>query len=153
MATRNLIAPPQQPGTLTATLAITAPALAVATDVSLTEFISAPQLSLSKTTLAYNNVFEGDGGQTAIQITNTGNAVANVTVSPSSMTYPGGTVLSFTPSSFQIPPNMTAMGTVTLGAGSEEISTTTLTFQLAAVGSCNGSQSLSVTFSIIQVPS
>ncbi len=148
MVTRNPLSPPHSPGLVTATLEIMAPALGTPTLVTLDQMISAPQLTLSTQQLVYNNLPEFGGAQTAIQIMNTGNAIANVTVSPASMTYPGGTEVLFTPSSFQVPAGGGVMGTVTVGAGSAPISTTTLIFELTADGSCNGSQSLSVTFSV-----
>ena len=148
MVTRNPLSPPHSPGLVSATLSITAPALSTATLVTLNQLVSVPQLMLSNSSLSYFGLPLNGGAQTAIQIMNTGNAIAKVTVSPASMTYSDGTVVLFTPSSFQVPAGGMAMGTVTVGAGSTPLSLTTQVFELTAEGSCNGSQDLTVMFSV-----
>jgi hypothetical protein len=146
--TRNLLSPPHGPGPIAATLSIMAPALTGPTLVTLKQQILAPQVTLSMSMINYNPLPEFGGAQTAVQIVNTGNAVANVTVSPAFTTF-GTTSVSFTPSSFQIPPGGGTFGTVTVGAGNAPVAQTSAFFQFTAAGTCTGSQFLSVSFSVL----
>jgi hypothetical protein len=145
--TRNLLSPPHSPGPVAATLSIMAPALTGPTLVTLKQQISAPELTLNMSLIAYNPLPEFGGAQTAVQIFNTGNAVANVTVSPALQTF-GTTSVSFTPSSFQIPPGGGTFGTVTVGAGNAPVGPMSAYFHFTAAGTCIGSQVVEVAFSV-----
>jgi hypothetical protein len=145
--TRSQLLLPQSIGVQTSTLTVAAPALATPTLVTLKQTIVSPLLVLSMGSFTFNYP-KMSGTQQTVAITNQGNAVANVTVSPSSVLYPGTTYLGFSPSSFQIPPQGMAIGTVSFTSGTVAIPTTTLSFTFSAVGSCSGTQTLTVTFSV-----
>ena len=145
MVTRNPLEPPLPVGNSSATLAIMAPALTTPTLVTLDQLISAPQLSLDASTITFNMVPEETNRQQNVQVTNSGNAVANVTVSQ--VLLASAVTVAVSPSSFQIPPGGMVTTTVSISTGNA-VTSGSVVFELDAAGSCIAAPTLTVNYSV-----
>jgi hypothetical protein len=138
---------PTPVGAKSATLTLTMNPSGVMKVVTLSHDVVAPVLETGIDAVDFGTVPVFSGTAFETYVTNNGNAVANVTVSPAVMQFPGGTQVHVSPSALQVEPGEQAPLIINLITGGQVI-TNNFMITLSAVGQCAPPSTIFVTFAV-----